>query len=88
LKLFSRTDGRTAEDDARDASQRETARAAELEKNVTVDASDYEYAAGLSPLQLSEAYQASPEFARKYRKLMKEYGFKPVPTFSKTGGLR
>ena len=85
-KLFTRTDGRTAEDDARDASQRQTAHAEELEKNVVVTKEDLEYAMSLSPVQLVEAYRV-PDFARKYRRLIRDHGFKPVPVV-KTGGPR
>ena len=85
-KLFTRTDGRTAEDDARDASQRQTAHAEALERSVVLTKDDFEYAASLSPSQLAEAYQ-NAEFARKYRRFMRDHGFKPVPVFA-NGGLR
>jgi hypothetical protein len=86
-KSFTRTDGRTADDDARDASQRQAAHAEELETNVVITKDDIEYAMSLSPVQLVEAYRV-PDFARKYRRLIRDHGFKPVPVFAKTGGPR
>jgi hypothetical protein len=86
-KLFTRTDGRSDADDRKEAAERAAARAAELEKNVVVTKAGLEYAMSLSPLQLVEAYKDAT-FARLYRRLIRDHGFKPVPVFGKTGGLR
>ena len=83
-----RTDGKTPQDDAREAAEREAAENAELESNVTVSKDDYNFAASLSPAQLAETYRADPSFARKYRKLIKDFGFRDVPVFAARGMAR
>jgi hypothetical protein len=84
---FTRTDGKSEADDHREAEQRKALREAELEQNVTVTEGDFRYAASLSPAQLAEAYASSPEFARKYRRLIREFGFQAVPKFARKGGI-
>jgi hypothetical protein len=82
---FIRTDGKTEDDDRIEAEQRRAAQEAELEQNVPISTADFDYAASLSPRQVAEAYRASPEFARKYRKLIRDFGFQPVPVFAREG---
>jgi hypothetical protein len=75
-----RTDGGNEETDRIETQQHKPSKEAALDAAVIITDSDYSYAASLSLRQLSEAYYASPEFARKYGKLQREYGFGPVPT--------
>lgn len=80
---FTRTDGHDAAWDQQQAVQRRAANEAKLDAEVIVTNDDYTYAASLSPVQLAEAYHASPEFARKYRKLQRDFGFGPVPAVTR-----
>jgi hypothetical protein len=78
-----RLDGGNEETDRIDAAQRKAAREAQLDAEVVITDADYTYAASLSPTQLAEAYHANSDFARKYRRLQREFGFGPVPTLTR-----
>jgi hypothetical protein len=76
-----RTDGHDDGWDREQAAQRKAQLEAEREKNVVITEADFQYAASLSPQQIADAY-ANPEWARKYRRLVREFGFQPVPVFA------
>jgi hypothetical protein len=82
---FVRTDGKTSEDDRTEAEHRRAAQEADLEQNCTITNEDFDYAASLTPHQVAETYQSNPEFARKYRKLIRDFGFQPVAIFARKG---
>jgi hypothetical protein len=76
-----RTDGHDDSWDYEQEAQRKSQLEADLERNVVISEQDFQYAASLSPSQLVEAYRDAT-FARKYRKLIREFGFQPVPVFA------
>jgi hypothetical protein len=84
---FIRTDGKTSEDDNREASQRKAEQDAALEESTVADANFISYAMSLSQAQISEAYYSDPssEFARKYRVLIREHGFQLAPKPTRRG---
>ncbi len=71
-----RTDGKSEADDRAEASERAAAQERELETSTTVDATFIEYAMSLSPTQLTEVYFADRDFARRYRVLVRDHGFR------------
>jgi hypothetical protein len=84
---FTRTDGKTYEDDSRKASHRKAEQDAALEASTVVDADFISYVMSLSQSQISGAYYADPasEFARKYRVLIREHGFQLAPNPPRNG---
>ena len=76
-----RTDGHDESWDREQEAQRKAQQEIELERNVVITEQDFQYAAALSPSQLVEAYRDAA-FARKYRRLIREFGFQPVPVFA------
>lgn len=74
-----RSDGKTAEDDLREAAERQRAQEAEEQATVVLQPGIHEYAGGLSLAELQREYFNNKNFRLQYNVLIRDFGYKRPP---------